>query len=296
MNKDLEKQMQLLGVSAWHNKGIKGKGITVFCDDVSKPSHYGYVKMIIETIIPEATVFTGNIGYQIKSGEVLQSTINCRETGETILFDEFIYKHDIKLINNSTDGGSHDRESPYAKFMRDKIMQHNLIMTGSAGNVYGALIDNKYYGAAIMVTGINDNKKSTYAEDLDIDFSMFTAGNTGTSFASPFLLGLIGLLVTRNPDLSQQNAIDYFAAHCEDLGNKNVYGRGVPTMGDPKTVIKLVVGSNVMTVNDIEQTIDQSPMIVKSTKRTLVPVRAPFEAAGFSVSWDEITKTITIEE
>ena len=86
--------------------------------------------MIIETILPEATVLTGNIEYQIKNGDVLQSVINCRETGETLPFDEFIQRHNVKLLNNSTDGGNHDKNSPHAKFMREKIKQFNLIMTG----------------------------------------------------------------------------------------------------------------------------------------------------------------------
>jgi hypothetical protein len=295
MDKDFEKQLEHVGVPAWHEKGIKGKGITVFCDDISNPSHYEYVKMIIETILPEATVLTGNIEYQIKDGNVIQSSINCRETGETLPFDEFILKNNVKLINNSTDGGSHDKDSAHAKFMREKIKEHNLIMTGSAGNGYGSPIDNKYYGAAIMVTGINDNKKSTYAEDTDIDFSMYTAGNTGTSFAAPFLLGMIGLLRCKYPKITQEEIIEYFTKSCENLGSIKIFGRGLALMGESKIKVVLTVGSDIMTVNGVDQKIDQPPEIKKLTKRTLVPVRAPFEAAGFTVDWDEKTKTITIE-
>lgn len=295
MDKDFEKQLSYVGVPAWHEKGYKGRGLTVFCDDVSKENHYGYVKMILETILPEATVLTGGIEYIIKSGEVSQCKVYCRETGESLPFDEFVIKHNVRLINNSTDGGNHDKNSPHARCMREKIKQHNLIMTGSAGNGYGNPIDNKYYGAAIMVTGISEAKKSTYAEDPDIDFCMYTAGNTGTSFAAPFVLGMIGLLVTRNPDLTQQQVIDYFAEHCEALGSKKTFGRGLALMSEPKTKVVLTVGSNIMTVNGVDQKIDQPPEIVRSTKRTLAPMRAPFEAAGFTVDWDEKTKTITIE-
>lgn len=237
MDKDFKKQFDYVGIPAWHAKGIKGNDLTVFCDDIGKENHYGYVKMILEAILPEGTVLTGNIEYLINNGNVIQSSINCRETGETLPFDEFIEKHSVKLLNNSTDGGNRDKDRSHAKFIREKIKQHNLIMTGSAGNGYGSQINNKYYGGAIMVTGINDNKKSTYAEDPDIDFSMFTAGKPGTSFASPFLLGMIGLLATKNRDITQQQAIDYFALHCEDLGVKKIYGRGLPIMGDPETIL-----------------------------------------------------------
>lgn len=298
MDKDFEKQIKYVGIPAWHAKGIKGKESTVFCDDVGG-NHADYVKMIIETILPEATVLTGNIEYQINNGNVIQIKINCRETGESLPFDEFIQKYSVKLLNNSTDGGNHDKNSAHAKFMREKILHHNLIMTGSAGNKYGSPIDNKYYGAAIMVTGCNlvdeKPKKSTYAEDPDIDFCMFTAGNSGTSFAAPFLLGLIGLLVCKNPNLTQEQAYQYLKNHCQNLGNKEVFGWGLPILGEPVTEVKLQIGSNKMTVDGIEQIIDQPPVIDKKTKRTLAPVRSPLEAFGIKVSWDEKTQTITLE-
>lgn len=234
MDKDFEEQLKYTGISAWHGKGIKGQGLTVFCDDIPKENHYGYVKMILETILPAARVLTGNIGYLIDNGTVTQSMINCRETGECVPFDEFIKAHDIRLINNSTDGGDHDRDSAHAKFMREKIEQYNLIMTGSAGNGFGKPINNKYYGAAIMVTGCNlvddKPKKSTYAEDPDLDFCMFTAGNSGTSFASPFLLGQIGLIICNSPGFTQDQVYAYLKRICKNIGKREVFGWGLPVL------------------------------------------------------------------
>ena len=77
---------------------------------------------------------------------------------------------------------------------------------------------------------------------------------------------------------------------------------GIPVLGDPtvnefeEEPMKIVmqIGNDVMLV-DGKVILDQPPMIVKETSRTLVPLRAVFEAAGFIVGWDEQSKTITIE-
>ena len=77
-------------------------------------------------------------------------------------------------------------------------------------------------------------KKSTYAEDPDIDFLYVHCREYRESFAAPFLLGMIGLLATQN---LEQHAIDYFADHCEDLGKAgpdSIFGRGLALMGEPE--------------------------------------------------------------
>lgn len=300
MDKDFEKQIEYVGIPAWHEKGYKGKGITVFMDDVGGNHVVNTAEVVVKTILPEATVYTGGIEYEIKNDAVESCSIRCDETGESLPFDEFIKKYNVKLLNNSTDGGNR-KDGPNAVYMAKKIREHNIIMTASAGNGTGRPINNKYYGAAIIVTGCrlqDDNPVSgRYAEDEGIDFSAFTAGMVGTSFAAPFLLGMIGLLVTRNPNLTQQQAIEYFAAHCEDLGKAgpdSIYGRGLALMGNPETTIKMWPGVKTMTVDGNDVELDQAPEIIRTTKRTLVPLRAISEALGCTVDWDAKTKTITI--
>lgn len=238
MDKDFEKQLNYAGIPAWHEKGYKGKGITVFMDDVGGSHVANTAGVVVRTILPEAEIYTGGIEYTIKNGVVESCSIRCDETGESLPFDDFIKKYNVKLLNNSTDGGN-GKDGPNAVYMAKKIKEHNLIMTGSAGNGTGRPINNKYYGAAIMVTGCrlqDDNPVSgRYAEDEGIDFSAFTAGRVGTSFAAPFLLGMIGLRRCKHPDISQEEVIEYFTEHCEKLGSKKIYGRGLALMGEPKT-------------------------------------------------------------
>ena len=130
---DCIRQREYVNISAWHDKGYLGKGLSVFCDDVGG-SHVAIVADIIRTILPKSTVYTGNIGYTQKAEEITSCNISCTETGERLPFDEFVGKYNISLINNSTDGGKAGQVLPIAEYMADKIKKHNLIFCGASGN------------------------------------------------------------------------------------------------------------------------------------------------------------------
>ena len=56
--------------------------------------------------------------------------------------------------------------------------------------------------------------------------------------------------------------------------------------------IRMVIGSNIMTVNGTSKELDVPPMMIED--RTLVPTRAIAEALGSTVSWDDATETVYI--
>ena len=91
----------------------------MFCDDVGG-SHVAIVADIIQTILPKAKVYTGNIGYIQKNGEIAECNISCLETGELLPFDTFVRKYDINLINNSTGGNKNSAILPIALWMKGK--------------------------------------------------------------------------------------------------------------------------------------------------------------------------------
>ena len=152
-------------------------------------------------------------------------------------FDDFIKKYNISMINNSTTGGNGDSNSEWSVWMNQKIMEHGLIGFGAAGNNNG--ITNRFYGSFIMVSGVSLQEDGTilnYGSRGDIDFSMFMGYQGGTSYASPFLCGMAGLLKSKYPDISQEEVYEYFKNHCQKLGDegKNTdYGWGLPILGDP---------------------------------------------------------------
>lgn len=302
MGKDFEKQLEYCNVPAWRKKGWVGEGITVFCDDVGG-GHAANVANVIQTILPSAKVLTGSVGVRIKSGIVQGANIHCEQTGETLPFKEFIRKYNVRIINNSKDGGDHDKDSPKAVWLREMRDKYNLVLTCSAGNADEQPINNSFYGAAVVVNGCklegNTPVWGHYARDKDIDFCAFTAGLVGTSFAAPFTAGLAGLLVNRFPGWTQGDVYEYFLEHCEDLGkgeHDEYYGHGLVRLGEVEEKLEIIleVDRHVMFVNDEPVLLDQPPVINPHTNRTLVPIRAIAEAFGAEVEWDGKERKITI--
>ncbi len=65
--------------------------------------------------------------------------------------------------------------------------------------------------------------------------------------------------------------------------------------GEGTMLIALKVGSSVATVDGRPVTLDTAPIIDRNG-RTLVPVRFVAEALGCKVSWDNATRTVTIQK
>ena len=61
---------------------------------------------------------------------------------------------------------------------------------------------------------------------------------------------------------------------------------------EEKTVIKMQIGNNVVSVDDKEINNDVAPVIVND--RTLVPIRIVTETLGGDVEWNDSTKTVTL--
>lgn len=297
---DCIKQRAYVNIPSWHEKGYIGEGLSVFCDDVGG-SHVAIVADIIQTILPKARIYTGGISYIQKSGQISECNIRCTETKETLPFDDFIERYEINLINNSKDTTYKGKVQPIALYMKDKIKQHNLIFCGAAGNDTGEAITQQYYGACIVVTscrlenGVPVWSRKSVGEE--IDFAMFNGFASGTSFSSPFLLGMAGLLRCKYPNIMQEEVYEYFKSHSMDIleeGKDIKSGWGLPIMGDPKTKIIMQIGNHKITVDGKPIILDQCPVYNERGDRTLVPLRAIAEAFGATVDWDADTQTITI--
>ena len=296
---DCIRQREYVSIPEWHSKGFLGDRLNVFCDDVGG-NHVSIVADILQVILPKAKIYTGSIGYTQKSDIITDCTIWCDETQERLPFDEFVDKYEINLINNSKTGGEGAKVLPIAEYMSDKIKKHNLIFCGAGGNSSGSQTTQPYNGACIVVASCNLKNNmpvwSHTATGENIDFAMFTGFAAGSSFASPFLLGLCGLLRSKYKGITQDEAYEYLKAHSQDIldkGKDEKSGWGLPIMGETKTIIKMQIGNKVMDVDGRKVTLDQEPIIKNS--RTLVPLRAITESLGAKVEWNEPTKTITIE-
>ena len=232
--KEYKETREFVGIPKWQNEGYLGKGLSIFCDDVGG-SHVELVADILKTILPEAEIYTGNFEFEISYGAVVKSYVRCDTTGEFMAFDDFMPKYNIRLINNSTSGYSGATMQPVGEFMRHRLGKYNMIMTGSCGNGYGQPINTGYFGAAILVTEVrlkegNKVVSGKCAEGDGIDFSMFGGIMPGTSFASPYLLGMIGLILGKYPDFTQKQVYEYLLKCARPLGNSQVFGNGLPIL------------------------------------------------------------------
>lgn len=131
----------------------------------------------------------------------------------------------------------------------------------------------------------------------------------GVSCSTPYLIGMVALIndffidktgIPLTRDMMYRFLVDH-SVDIGTLGKDNKTGWGAVILPDPSEIdigryvpleIKMVIGKSTMTVNGVEKTLDQAPVIA-ATGRTLAPVRAIFEAAGLTVSWDAATQTIT---
>jgi len=289
-------QREYVNIPLWDK--YTGEGLTIFHDDF-KGDHSECCADIIKTILPDARVLQGTIGFITSHNIVTSCVVSCDETNDNFIpFEEFIIEHNISLINNSTDGGDNDSNSAISIYMQGMINKYNLIITGAAGN-FG--MTNKYQGAGIMVGGVslvNGQIKKMTSDGEPIDFVMFMGNQIGSSFAAPFLNGMIGLLRSKYPSITQKQAYAYMKHQSKDLGDVGddiKYGWGLPIMKE-NTKVLMQIGNKIINVDGMDIEIEQPPMIDRVTDRTLVPVRAMSEAFSIDVKWDNDTRTITLED
>lgn len=232
------RQREYVNINQWHDAGYTGKGLTILQDDTGNTMHSYNCQDIIQTILPDAKVIRGLISGRTNSQGVVEASVTHYNNGHIKMsFDEFIVKYNVTMINNSKNGGKGNADSDWSVWMKRKIKEYNLIGFGAAGN--GGDIDNRFYGSFIMVSGVylkDDGTILNYGAKGDIDFSMFMGFQSGTSFASPFLCGMAGLLREKYPEISQEEVYEYFKSHSQKLGDegKNIdYGWGIPILGNP---------------------------------------------------------------
>ncbi len=84
-----------------------------------------------------------------------------------------------------------------------------------------------------------------------------------------------------------------FAMPSSDVKINAEFKKATDTAKDEeKTVIKMQIGNNVVSVDDKEINNDVAPVIVND--RTLVPIRIVTETLGGDVEWNDSTKTVTL--
>lgn len=291
-------QMQFVNAPKWIAAGYTGKGQTVFLDDVvSNPGHIATSKDVIQSLLPDIRILSGRINFASKSNMITSVSVHCIETGEQLPFDEFVTKYNVGLINNSTDGGNGTEVLPHALWMRDKIKQYNLIVTGAAGNGYGQPTTQRFNGACIVVTSCTlKNGRPADAKKAcgpNIDFAIFSGYQSGTSHSAPFLQALAAYLRSKWPSITQDEAYQYFQDHCIELGDKNKFGWGVPVMGDPNE--KINSGGGKVEYEKIQALLGQVPVEVEGRRETVRTINYNGENWFRLRDYDEVLKIAKVD-
>lgn len=152
---------------------------------------------------------------------------------------------------------------------------------------WGKMLDVVWYGEKVVTASGQD------------DYML----SDGTSFSTPVVAGMAALwyckfksLMGKWPDPRQcKEALMMSAMDLGLPGDDEYFGTGFASLdGHLTTRIQLTINQPSVKVNGYSKAIDQAPMIMPETGRTVVPVRALAEALGCEVSWDPVKQQIDI--
>lgn len=298
----IARDLGLSGVSKWHSAGFKGKGISVLNLEEEGGFHSEQSYKCIHNVVPEATIYRAEFRFNSDATTIIQDQIV--DDGVVYDLEEYIASRKIKIISFSMQGTQAPSE-PVRKYWKSVQDRYNVIIFNSTGND-GEYIDGTPFSfetsiqvGAMMVRSGNLERAYYSNGGEQTDFMALTFGYTGTSFSAPFLAGMAALICSRLGDLTFAEMYNYLKHYSLDFGKVGDdfdFGWGMPVMPDVnKKYITLTVGSTVMMVDGVGQTLDTVPIIDKNN-RTLVPIRRPMEALGHKVEWIGEEKKVVIYE
>lgn len=286
---DYKRQIKFNHVEDYHSAGYKGKGLTILNAEGTS-DHREMTSGVISAWIPEVTLLESGISSKVSNGVV--EFCNVTLNGETLNLEDAINKYKIKVITRSYSGTISKGLSDYFK---DLQKRKGVIFVCSAGNESDHAGCYSQYNTAIAVSASTLKADGTitityYGELGEIDFTCFMARGRGTSAASPALASLIILLLQKYGDFNQEECIEILKLISIDLGQVDYdayFGWGLPIL--PLTdELKIIIGGNVMTFKDVEETRWSKPAIDYCVEQGIL--------VGFEDGTFRPTETVTREQ
>jgi hypothetical protein len=288
MNED---KLEYLGITAWHNAGIKGQGITIASRESLSP-HGRKVLQVIEQICPAANILYQEDYKTTKADIYTTSMFSITDSNK-----RYVDKGKEAFINGTflvcAVGNYEDEKQTFLS---------TLPFWTSIGACY------LYPSGKI--------KKTEYSSiTSDIDYMSITNWKTGsgiftgTSCATPVFASMLVLVqeyfkekcgrkLTNNELLK---FIDKYTVDLENEGHDDRTGNGVFILPEPEKidlkefvgdVVELTIGSKEARINDKQVNLDTAPII--QDNRTLVPLRFIAEALNCDVLWDNERRKVFI--
>lgn len=254
-----EEALDLLGITAWHKAGYKGKGIQIVSDElvIAKGNEYviaplGYHTKLghgdsvlnhIRMVAPEATLISFPF-----SGIFKSNTYDCKCA-------EYIKENHCHIFTTSYLSGAINTGKE--KAIQDCI-NAGCIFFAAAGNksstIHGEARSEKYYAIGGVKPYSTNGKynwdkitKVPYSgtgKELDFVTLAEILGNSGTSFCSPVIAGMCALVQQFFTEkigrrLTRTEMEHFMKANCIDLDaegfDKNT-GYGLFVLPDPDTI------------------------------------------------------------
>ncbi len=228
--------------------------------------------------------------------------------------------HQIDVANISIGGTVSDASIEAAC---QKAYDAGVVLVCSAGNLgrdYGVSYPARYK-TTIATAAIDLNKDrpgwSSVGGAVDVAaagvqiWSAWLKGDyaklSGTSMAAPHITGAVAILQAKaktrlGRKMTPDEAALTLKIYTEDLGTPGrdeYFGCGVFSFGRfvesdrIKRTVVMRIGDTKYTVNGEPAWMDVAPKI--ENERTMVPVRFVAEGLGADVTWEPVTKTVTIE-
>lgn len=244
-------QNEYCGVKRWNDAGYLGEGVVVWTTEKHKGNSSEHGCKTHDRIFdaaPGATIINASISAIYSNEEIEKFEIiyqPSHDSNERIKYEpeEFIKKFKIKIITRSIGGGmfSDLKSSKMGRFWKEMQDKYNLIFFNSFGNK-GNENKDETGDLAIYVQACHLDNKGKPVRDYysstgisDHNFIDFRGWDSGTSFSAPYLAGKTALLIERYGDLTQEDVIQYWKDHVEDLddeGYDKYTGFGLPILGD----------------------------------------------------------------
>lgn len=293
---NLEK-LELMGIDKLHDLSHKGQGWNVLIYEDTDESHRLRVAENLSYTALESNIYHEYFGVK---GET---------DGQQLI--DFVHQNNIKVVNISL---ASNHSYPDFNIALKQLRDEGVIIFCGAGNE-GA-DGHKGIGhddnIAIMVGAGTNRDGGIYKDpysgiDEEMDFmSLKKYGYSGTSFASPWLAGMVLCLLNYFGDINADQIYSVLKSICQDMGDEgrdDYTGWGIPIIDleklaemkeqFEKIIIELTIDSNKAYVNEEEVILDVPATLIEG--RTLVPLRLIAESLGSDVYYESATKKIYID-
>jgi hypothetical protein len=301
-----QNEFEYCNIDKWRSKGYTGKGITIWSFE-NNEGHGANVYSVLKKVAPDADIICRNhhsIGLSISNGEI----IGGKEKLDAYFND--IVKSGASITTDSSSGIIETLQYVLDKF-NNQLKPSGIISFVAAGNdgSDGLLNQSKpeeYIAVGACKLSDVPIRESFSAIGKELDVMGFEGGLSGTSFASPFVAGMMALYhqwfkENYNKLPTYQESRDFLYANLYDLDipgfdSRTGYGlfRLPEEIPEVKSMeIKLKIDSPDVYVDGVKETLDAPAKLING--RTYVPLRFISEKLGATVGWNGTTKEVTIK-